>query len=881
MHSEDIRKKFLNYFKEKEHALVPSAPTVPMEDPTLLFNNAGMNQFKDVFLGKAQREYKRATTAQKCIRVGGKHNDLDNVGHTSRHMTFFEMLGNFSFGDYFKKEAIFYSWDVATNVFGFDPSRIWITIFETDDEAFELWKAHIDETRIIRLGEKDNFWSMGATGPCGPCSELHYDRGPLFGTASSPLEDKEGERFGEFWNLVFMQYNRDESGKMSPLPKPCVDTGAGLERIIAFLKGFKTVFQTDILAALIKSVEKISGIPYDPKSSALAPAFHVIADHLRALAFAIADGAEPSNTERGYVLRKILRRALRYGRRLDLNRPFLAKLLPTLIDHMGSDFHELKTASNRIEELLTLEEESFIKTLQRGGNILNAIIEKAKNHELKQISGEQAFKLKDTYGFPLEEILLIAKDSNLSVNLDMFQILEEEAKEKSRKAQGSALQKIEQNRFEDFTKHHGLSEFIGYDLQKEECSITGIFIDGKLEEKMVKGQEGMIVLDKTPFYGEKGGQVGDRGTLFHKNATFSVSDTKIPFEGVIAHIGTLNEGALILGEPVTGEIDRARRREIEKHHSATHLLHFALQKVLGPHIRQAGSFLDENRLRFDFNHHKQVTKEEIREIETLINEKIWDNTAVHTETKTLEEVQKIPEIKKFFGEKYGNKVRVVEIGDFSKELCGGTHVKHLGSIGLFRIMKEGSQAKGVRRIEAVLGKEAEKLRYQSEDHTEEMASLLKTTPHKFEEALKTLLKTNKDLKQTALLQRQKELFELEKKLFDQVIAVGSIAFLSANVDLSSKELLDLSDTLLKKMGSGVLALSSCEKHSCKLLVKVSSDLVAKGIHANALVKKVAGCIEGSGGGKKEAAQAGGKNPEGVVTAFKTIEDILEKESHLK
>ena len=765
MLSSEIRKNFLNYFKEKGHALVPSAPTVPMDDPTLLFNNAGMNQFKDVFLGKTQREYQTATTAQKCIRVGGKHNDLDNVGHTSRHMTFFEMLGSFSFGDYFKKEAISYAWDVATNVFSFDPSRIWITIFETDDEAFELWKSIVDEKRIVRLGEEENFWSMGSTGPCGPCSELHYDRGPSFGKALSPLEDKEGERFGEFWNLVFMQYNRDESGKMTPLPKPCVDTGAGLERIMAFSKGFKNVFQTDILAALIARVETLSGMRYNPNDETLAPAFHVIADHLRTLAFAIADGAEPSNTERGYVLRKILRRAVRYGRRLNLNKPFLREVFPTLLDQMGSDFHELKTASNRIEELLTIEEESFIKTLQRGGNILSSIVEKAKTSERKEITGEQAFKLKDTYGFPLEEILLIAKDSNLSINLEMFQLLEKEAREKSRKAQSSVMQNIEENSFEDFVKRHGISEFIGYDLEKEECAITGLFINGKLEEKMVQGQEGIIVLDKTPFYGEKGGQVGDRGTLSHKNATFSVSDTKIPFEGVIAHIGTLEKGALIMGEPIMAEIDLPRRRKIEKHHSATHLLHFALQKVLGSHIRQAGSFLDAKHLRFDFNHHKAVTKEEIREIETLVNEKIWENSAVKTETKTLEEIQNHPEIKQFFGEKYGENVRVVEFGGCSKELCGGTHVKHLGSLGLFHIVKEGSQAKGVRRIEVVLGSKAENLRYKNEDHIEEMASLLKTIPAKFEAALHALLKENEQLKEKALFQRQKELLELGVKHF--------------------------------------------------------------------------------------------------------------------
>jgi len=518
MLSQEIRKKFLAYFKDKGHSLIPSAPTVPHDDPTLLFINAGMNQFKDVFLGKSERDYTRATSSQKCIRVGGKHNDLDNVGHTSRHMTFFEMLGNFSFGGYFKKEAIAYAWEVSTEIFKFDPKRIWVSVFETDDETFELWKPFIDEKRIIRLGEEENFWSMGETGPCGPCTELLYDRGEKFGPAKHPSEDKTGERYPEFWNLVFMQYNRDSSGKMTPLPKPCVDTGAGLERVMLFMMEASNIFQTDILRALIARVEELSGKKYNPDDKHLAPAFHVIADHIRALAFAIADGAQPSNVDRGYVLRKILRRAVRYGRLLGFDKPFLADVLPCLIEMMGSDFHELLSAKDQISEILTIEEEGFFRTLKRGGNILNTIIDKAEKNPWKEISGEDAFKLKDTYGFPLEEILLIAKDAELTVNLDAYEILEKQARDRSRQAKETHQQEVETSLFEDFIKHHGTCEFIGYDETKVEASIKGIIIDGQSVDMMESGQEGFVILDATPFYAEKGGQVGDRGTLSHEKA---------------------------------------------------------------------------------------------------------------------------------------------------------------------------------------------------------------------------------------------------------------------------------------------------------------------------------------------------------------------------
>lgn len=877
MLSQEVRKKFLQYFKEKGHAVVPSSPTVPHEDPTLLFINAGMNQFKDVFLGKTSRDYSRATSSQKCIRVGGKHNDLDNVGHTKRHVTFFEMLGNFSFGDYFKKDAIVFAWEVATSVFNFPEEKLFISVYEKDDEAYELWKEIVDEKKISRIGEKDNFWAMGDTGPCGPCSELFFDRGPEFGSARAIHEDVDGERFLEFWNLVFMQYNRDSSGKMTELPKQSVDTGAGLERVLALMMDVPTVFQTDILGSLISQVEVTCGRKYDPKDTKHAPAFHVIADHIRSLSFAIADGAQPSNIERGYVLRKILRRAVRYGRMLGLNKPFLASILPRLIETMGDDFHELKTAQDRIAEILTIEEESFLQTLRRGGNILSAIIDHAQKSSKKEISGEEAFKLKDTYGFPLEEILLIAKDSGLSVNLDQYQILEEQAKERSRQSKQSHEHKVESTIYEDFVAHHGTSEFVGYDETEVEATIKGLIVGGKLVNTMEAGQEGVVILDETPFYAEKGGQVGDIGRLIHEKAHFIVKDTQAPFQGVIAHIGFLESGALLVGEPVNAEIDAKRRGEIEKHHTATHLLHYALQQVLGPHIRQAGSLVEADRLRFDFNHHKALTKEELRDIERLVNQKIWESPSLKMYELSFEDVQKHPEIKQFFGEKYGKVVRVVDINSYSKELCGGTHVNSLGKIGCFRIAKEGSIAKGVRRIEAVTGPHAEELRYSTEDQLFNLSNLLKSNLPKLDETVKSLVKENEQLKEQALFARKKELSDLAHSLIDKVKKINEISILSAVVEVTKKEMTDLGNDLISRLKSGIVLLCQIEGDRCQLLIRVSPDLVEKGIHANKLIQELTSTIEGSGGGKKESAQAGGKNPKGVVIAFDKIKEILESD----
>jgi len=866
MLSQEIRRAFLNYFKGQGHTIVPSSPVVPHDDPTLLFINAGMNQFKDVFLGQSKREYTRATTTQKCIRVGGKHNDLENVGHTSRHLTFFEMLGNFSFGDYFKKEAIGYAWDVTCNVFGFDPEKVWVSVYKDDDEAFAMWEKHLPSKRIVRFGEKENFWAMGDTGPCGPCSELLYDRGEIYGDAKSPKEDLSGERYLEFWNLVFMQFSKDISGKMEPLPKQSIDTGAGLERVVSLRMGVNDVYQTDILRSLIAQVEEISGKKYTGE----AP-FHVIADHIRSLSFAMADGVQPSNTDRGYVLRKILRRAVRYGRMLGLQKPFLAQVFPRLVSLMGEDFIELKTARARIEEILTLEEESFIRTLTRGGQLLGQVIERSKEKE--KISGEDAFKLKDTYGFPLEEVLLIAKDEHLSVDLARFEQLDEEAKEKSRKAHKTATQAFDQNFFSDFTKTHKPSVFEGYQKSDLEAHVMGMVVDGRFTDEIVEGQEGLIILDKTPFYAEMGGQVADTGMI----GKFQVYDCTAPFPGVIAHLGKMGAGKISKNEKVHAAIDAKRRQEIQNNHTATHLLHWALQKVLGPHIKQAGSLVDDKRLRFDFSHHKAISSEELREIENLVNEKIRTDQAVSVYELKFDEAQKRTDIKQFFGEKYGEKVRVIDI-DFSKELCGGTHTSRVGTIGLCKVTKESSIAAGVRRLEAVSGHYAEMWVQQEEDLLQSVAKQLKSTVQMIPEKLQALLDENKLLSQELKVFRKGQLKLLLEKCLSHKEHVGSINLIAMEVQMETEDMTEFANDLIQQMKSGVVALGVNVGERCQLLIAVSPDLVAKQISAAGLIKEAAPLIKGGGGGKQNLAQAGGKDPHGLPKALDKIRQILKHAS---
>lgn len=872
MLTQEIRRGFLNYFKDKKHAVIASSPVIPHDDPTLLFINAGMNQFKDVFLGKSHRDYTRATTSQKCIRVGGKHNDLENVGHTSRHLTLFEMLGNFSFGDYFKAEAIRMAWEVSTQVFKFDPQRIWPTVFETDDEAFELWTQYVPAERITRFGEKDNFWAMGDTGPCGPCSELYYDRGPQYGKGANPSEDPSGLRYVEFWNLVFMQYNRQTDGTLKPLPKPSIDTGAGLERVISLMMEVDSVFETDVLRGLIAKVEEISGKSYQPNGQGTNAAFRVIADHLRCLAFAIADGVQPSNVDRGYVLRKVLRRAVRYGRTLGLDEPFLAKVFPTLLASMGADYPELKASQHRIIEILTIEEEAFIRTLRRGGNILNNIIEKAQGQN-KIISGDDAFKLKDTYGFPLEEIALIALDADLTVDTTRYEILEQEAKERSRSVHKTTHQIASENLFEEFAKTHGPTAFVGH----TECSANGavlaLVVDGTFVNEMHAGQEGLVVLDKTPFYAEMGGQVGDQGDLSNPQASFTVSECQSPFKGIIAHVGELQKGSLKIGDQVTASIDTVRRQKIANNHTATHLLHWALHQVLGEHIKQAGSVVDPLRLRFDFSHHKALTTEEIYKIEDLVNHKIRENKPVNAYEISYDQAQKQQDIKQFFGEKYGATVRVIDI-DYSKELCGGTHTQAVGNIGLFRIAKESSIAAGIRRIEAVTGEEAEQIARQSDQQLNALAASLKTQPAKLMERLEKLLEENKDLANQIKSAKKGQLGDLAASLIKQAETVNGVPLIATEQEVSPEEIRALADEIMAKFPTGILILAAKNEDKCQIIIRVSDDLVAKGTKAIDLIKAIAPIVDGTGGGKANAAQAGGKAPHKIREALDKARELL-------
>ena len=872
MITQEIRRQFLKFFKDRYHAIIPSSSVVPHDDPTLLFINAGMNQFKDVFLGKSHRDYRRASTSQKCIRVGGKHNDLENVGHTRRHLTFFEMLGNFSFGDYFKEDAIRFAWELSTEVFRFDPEKIWPTVFTHDDEAFEIWTKYVPAKRINRMGEKDNFWAMGETGPCGPCSELYYDRGSKYGSGTSPSTDTEGDRFLEFWNLVFMQYNRLPNGQMEPLPKPSIDTGSGLERVISLKMDVDSVFDTDVLRSLIAQVESLSGVAYHIDDHQKGPAFRVIADHLRCLAFAIADGVQPSNVERGYVLRKVLRRAVRYGRMLGLDEPFLGKVLPRLVDDMGEDYPELRKGQDRIAEILTLEEEAFIRTLKRGGNILNTIIDSAKG-TLGKISGDDAFKLKDTYGFPLEEIVLLAKDAGLTVDQTRYEKLEEEARERSRSVQKVTQQVASESLFANFVEKNGPSLFLGYSELTATGKVMGLVVNGQFVEKMNAGEEGWVILDKTPFYAESGGQVGDTGSLSEEGLLFKVADCQAPYKGVIAHIGKLDTGILSLGDTLKAEIDQERRQKIANNHTATHLLHWALHHVLGEHVKQAGSVVDPLRLRFDFSHHKPLTSEEIFLIEDLVNAKIRQNLSVKWYEIPYEQVQKREEIKQFFGEKYGSVVRVIDI-DFSKELCGGTHTSALGNIGLFRIAKESSIAAGMRRIEAVTGNAAEQLGRQDLLLLDSLAETLKTQPSKLTERIGKLIEENKDLAAHVKAARKNQIASLVDGAVKKAEIINQIPLVLAELDLKGDEVRVFADEVMAKMPSCVLVIGATADDKCQLLVRVSDDLVTRGTKASEIIKTIAPIIEGSGGGKANSAQAGGKAPHKLKEALAKVREIF-------
>ncbi len=866
--TQEVRSKFCEYFKKLKHAHIPSSSVVPLDDPSLLFTNAGMNQFKDVFLGKSIRDYNRAVSCQKCIRAGGKHNDLENVGHTARHLTFFEMLGNFSFGDYFKKDAIDFAWSVSTEIFKIPDEKIFPTVFEKDDEAFELWTKYVPAHKITKMGEKDNFWSMGETGPCGPCTELYYDLGKEFGDFSSPLQDTEGNRFLEFWNLVFMQFNKKVDGTQELLPKPSVDTGAGLERVMCLIQGKESLFEIDLMRHIISGIEKVSKKTYDFHDPVFAPCFRVIADHLRCLAFAISDGAQPGNIERGYVLRKVLRRAVRYGKQLGFDRPFLSDILPYLIEIMGPDYPELLLSKTKIEEIFEQEEEAFFRTLKRGGNLLNQIVEESKAHH-KVLSGNDAFKLKDTYGLPFDEILLFAKDYGFSVDTNEYERLEKEAKEKSKAAHKEVVHMHKENVYLDFLEKHAHEcTFIRNPNTPQEAKILGLLVDGQFVDALNVGQVGIILTDKTPFYAEMGGQVGDTGKIFNDRGTFTVTDCTSPYKGIIAHVGKLESGVLSIKDHVVMEVDFDRRQKIANNHTATHILHWALRRVLGEQARQAGSIVDQNHLRFDFYHHKALTFDEIRTIEELVNEKIRQNLPIQSYEMPYQEAKDRKDIIQFFGEKYSAHVRVIDI-DFSKELCGGTHTSMTGNIGYFRLEKESSIAQGIRRIEAITGKKAEEFSYLFEDRLHKLADKLKIVPAKLEERFDRVLEEAKEFEKE-LKNLQKHQLHLLAKSLEKNELPSKLKYCVQSVTVSSGLLKTLADELAKELPTGVIALLCIDNEKAHLLIRVSSDLIQKGIKANELLQLALKDIEGNGGGKPDSAQGAGKNIQNSPKALNTI-----------
>ena len=863
MTSKEIRNQFLEFFKSKNHKIIPSAPVVPYDDPTLLFTNAGMNQFKDVFLGKGERDYTRVANTQKCIRVSGKHNDLEEVGRDTYHHTFFEMLGNWSFGDYYKKEAIVWAWELLTEVWKLPKERLWATVYKSDDEAFELWKneTDINPKHILRFGEKDNFWEMGETGPCGPCSEIHINLSDDFDNPEYVNAGK--EECIEIWNLVFIQYNRDENGKLHDLPKKHIDTGMGFERVCAVLQNKSSNYDTDIFMPLIEAVSGISGIPYEKEEYKVA--MRVISDHIRTLTFAIADGAVPGNEGRGYVLRRILRRAARYGRKLNLKEPFLYKLVDVVVTKagggMGEIFPEIKTNQTNIEKIIRAEEENFNVTLDRGIELFEQVVEKAKAEGKNIISGEDAFKLYDTYGFPVDLTKVMAEEIGFTVDEKRFDELMTEQKERARKSTKDKLASVniiadELTDIEPVTKEP--TEFVGYDSLEAKGKIIG--------EKIVE-DKGLILLDKTPFYVEAGGQIDDSGKLIISGEQLNVLDVAKINNQIVHVVEKVKNIDLFPGEEVIAKVDEKRRWDIMRNHSATHFLHAALRKILGTHVKQAGSYVGPDRLRFDFTHYKKLSESEIRDIEALVNEKLRENIELmHHRNIPFEQAKKMGALM-FFGDKYGDRVNVVQFGDFSLEFCGGTHVKNSSQIGLFKIISESSIASGVRRIEAVTGEGVERFIW-------EQLNQLKAADEKISQLLDEKKKIEKQLTE----------FKLKEKLggINEVLQnpaeVKGIKIYKSKVDAGSMdELKSLGDELRNKMKSGVGVLISELNGKVGIVCVVSDDLIKnKNLSAGKIVGAVAKTVGGGGGGRPHLATAGGKDISKINEALENADEIIAK-----
>jgi len=865
MTSNDIRKSFLEFFKSKGHTVVASSPLVPANDPTLLFTNAGMVQFKDVFLGRDKRDYTRAASSQRCVRAGGKHNDLENVGYTARHHTFFEMLGNFSFGDYFKKDAILYSWELLTKVWALPPEKLWVTVYHTDDEAYGFWAndVGVPKDRIVRIGDKpggqkyqsDNFWQMADTGPCGPCSEIFYDHGADVAGGPPGSKDAEGDRYIEIWNLVFMQFDRSADGVLTPLPKPCVDTGMGLERVTAVLQHVHSNYEIDLFRNLIDAAAKATGAK--DKSS---PSLRVIADHIRACSFLITDGVLPSNEGRGYVLRRIIRRAIRHGYKLGQEKPFFHKLVAALDKEMGSAYPELHKAASHVEKVLLQEEERFAETLDQGMRLLETAIKDLKG---KTLPGETVFKLYDTYGFPADLTNDIARERGLAIDEGAFEREMESQRDRARSASKFGAD------YGQDVEIKGETAFKGYEHLTHKGKVTALFKGKDAVQKLVAGEPGMVILDQTPFYAESGGQVGDQGVLKAGANEFKVADTQKRGGGAYAHLGTVSKGEIKVGDTVDAQVDEALRAATVLNHSATHLLHAALRAVLGTHVTQKGSLVAPDRLRFDFSHYQAVTPEELARIEDLVNAEIRRNEAADVRETSYDEAIKAGAMA-LFGEKYGKVVRVMKFGDFSTELCGGTHAHRTGDIGLFKILSEGGVAAGVRRIEAVTGAGA--LAW---------VNNLQGTVRKIEEVLRS---DDVVSKTQALQERVKQLEKLlaqasgklasnrGDELTSQAQSIGPAKVLAAAVDgVDAAAMRDLLDQLKNKFGSAVVVLGSASEGKVSLIAGVTADLTAK-VKAGELVNMVAQQVGGKGGGRPDMAQAGGTDPSKLDAALKSVPD---------
>ncbi|EAM4783023.1 alanine--tRNA ligase [Salmonella enterica] len=862
----EIRQAFLDFFHSKGHQVVASSSLVPNNDPTLLFTNAGMNQFKDVFLGLDKRNYSRATTSQRCVRAGGKHNDLENVGYTARHHTFFEMLGNFSFGDYFKHDAIQFAWELLTgeNWFALPKERLWVTVYETDDEAYEIWEKEvgIPRERIIRIGDNkgapyasDNFWQMGDTGPCGPCTEIFYDHGDHIwgGPPGSPEED--GDRYIEIWNIVFMQFNRQADGTMEPLPKPSVDTGMGLERIAAVLQHVNSNYDIDLFRTLIEAVAKVTGAT-DLGNKSL----RVIADHIRSCAFLVADGVLPSNENRGYVLRRIIRRAVRHGNMLGAKETFFYKLVGPLIEVMGSAGEELKRQQAQVEQVLKTEEEQFARTLERGLALLDEELAKLQGDTL---DGETAFRLYDTYGFPVDLTADVCRERNIKVDEAGFEAAMEEQRRRAREASGFGAD------YNAMIRVDSASEFKGYDHLELNGKVTALFVDGKAVEVINAGQEAVVVLDQTPFYAESGGQVGDKGELKGAGFTFAVDDTQ-KYGQAIGHLGKLSAGALKVGDAVQADVDEARRARIRLNHSATHLMHAALRQVLGTHVAQKGSLVSDKVLRFDFSHNEAMKPSEIRQVEDLVNAQIRRNLPIETNIMDLD-AAKAKGAMALFGEKYDERVRVLSMGDFSTELCGGTHASRTGDIGLFRIISESGTAAGIRRIEAVTGEGAMATVHAQSDRLNDIAHLLKGDSQNLGDKVRAVLERTRQL--------EKELQQLK----DQAAAQESANLSSKAVDLNGVKLLvselagiepkmlrTMVDDLKNQLGSTVIVLATVVEGKVSLIAGVSKDATDR-VKAGELIGMVAQQVGGKGGGRPDMAQAGGTDAAALPAALASVQ----------